>query len=55
MKVTNYDKSGKIIKDMSKVVLPEEMQKELIRIYYQPKEKAQLVGRSARKEVWSIG
>lgn len=40
MKVRNFNKNGEEIKDISKVVLPEEMQKQLIRIYYKPKEKA---------------
>ena len=40
MKVINIDKDGNVIEDLSKVVLPEEMQKQLIRIYYKPKEKA---------------
>ena len=34
MKVINIDKDGNVIEDLSKVVLPEGMQKQLIRIYY---------------------
>lgn len=40
MKVRNFYKNGEEIEDLSKVVLPEEIQKQLIRIYYKPKEKA---------------
>lgn len=51
MKVTNYDKSGNLIEDMSKTVLPEEKQKQLIRIIYSERLEVKNEIRSREKEV----
>lgn len=53
MKVTNYDKSGKIIEDMRKVMLPEKKQNWLIKIFYSEKVEVENEVRFREKEISS--
>lgn len=53
MKVTNYDRNGNLIEDMSKIVLPEEKQKQLIRIIYSERLEVKNAIRFEEKEISS--